>query len=262
MRKQIIMSTLSGVMLLTGIAFAFSDSGKVNRSSLSIKDVLRSYSVPQTPDALATYVAQAKRLTYYEVETGSDLPGHFESTVTVAVNKGVCRRNKVYQQGSRKQIDLFDSQEMYRAEIQDDRLAGPISRLNDSESQSAQSAIRMFGIVQVLKQLEANSDKAVSMGITEGGQDKFAIKTEAEEWILYVNSERLISRLQMMRDSHHVTIDYADYRWIDGVQLPHIEKVYVDGALLYELFFTQIDLSPSFPADYFSLDALMLEGIR
>lgn len=259
MKKRIIVPALSGIMLLTGIAFAF--SGKVNRPALIINDVLRAHNMPQTPDALTAYFAQAKRLTYYLVEPGSDLPGHYESIVTVAVNKDVCRRDKVYRQGE-KQIDICDSRNTYRAEIQNGKLASPIRQLEDSESQSAQSAIRMFGIVQVLKQLEANGDQAVSMGVTEDGQEKFAIKTEVEEWILYVNSEHLISRLQMVRNSHYVTIDYADYRWIDGIQLPHIEKVYVDGALLYELFFTQIDLRPSFPADYFSRDALTWEGIR
>lgn len=261
MKKRIIAPALSGMMFLTGIAFAFSSSEKVNRSSLSINDILQAYNLPQTPDALTTYVAQAKRLTYYQVEPGSDMPGHYESIVTMAVNKDVCRRDRVYRQGE-KQIDIYDSRNTYRAEFQNGKLAGAVSQLNDSESQSAQSAIKMFGILQVLKQLEANGDKTVSTSVTEDGQERFAIKTETEEWILYVNSERLISRLQMVRNSHHVTIDYADYRWIDDVRLPHIEKVYADGSLLYELFFTQIDLRPSFSADYFSRDILTREGVR
>lgn len=260
MKKQIIISILSSMVLLTGVAFGI--SGKANCSSLPIDDILRTYNIPQTPDALATYVVQAKRLTYYEVEPGSDLPGHFESTVTVAVNKDVCRRDKVYRRGSGKQIDVIDSRETHRAEIQHGKLAGPVSRLNDSESQSVQSAISMFGLIPVLKQLEANGGGAVSMGVTEDGQKKFAVKTEAEEWILYVDGEHLIRRLQMVRNSHHVTIDYSDYRSVADVQLPYIERVSVDGSLVYELFFTQIDLNPLFPADYFSRDALAQEYIR
>jgi hypothetical protein len=259
MRKQIILSILSGLMLLTGIAYAF--SGKVNRSSFTLNDVLRAYNFPQK-DALVTYIAQAERLTHYRVEPGSDLPGYFEYTVTVAVNKGVCRRDKVDRQGRWKQIDIFDSQETHRAEIQHDELASAVSRLDDSASQSFQSAIRIFGIMPVLKQLEANGGKAVSIGVTEDGQEKFAVKTEAEEWILYVDGEHLIRRLQMVRNSHHVTIDYADYRSVADVRLPYIERVSVDGALLYELFFTRIDLSPSFPAEYFSRDALTREASR
>jgi hypothetical protein len=260
MRRAIVASLLTGLMILTGIVFAF--SGKVRPSIPSMNEVLEAHHVPQTPDALAVYLAQAIRLTHYQVPPAIDSQGYFERTIRIAVDNDAFRRDTLDARGLRRQIDLFDGQTVYRAQLQRDRLIGSVGPLDESESRAVQSAVRLFGIMPVLKQLQVAGDQTVDLGVTEDGQEKFAIQTGSGEWTVYVDKEHLVRRLQMVRNQHHVTIDYSDYREIDGVRLAFVERVSADGSLLYELFFDRIDLSPTFPAGFFSREGLVQETIR
>src|SRR5437016_4775218 len=120
MRRAIVASLLTGLMILTGMVFAF--FGKARPSIPPMKEVLEAHHVPQTPDALDVYLAQATRLTHYQVPPAIDSPGYFERTITVAVDNDAFRRDSVDVRGLRKQIDLFDGQTVYQMQLQRDRL--------------------------------------------------------------------------------------------------------------------------------------------
>ena len=260
MRRGIVALLLAGLMILTGIVFAF--FGKARPFIFPMKEVLEAHHVQHRPDALAVYLAQATRLTHYKVPPAIDSQGYFERTIRVAVDNDAFRRDNLDARGLRRQIDLFDGQRVYRAELQRDRLIGSAGPLDESESRAVQSAVMLFGIMPILKQLQVAADRTVDLGVTEDGQEMFTIQTGSGEWTVYVDKEHLIRRLQMIRNQHQVTIDYSGYREIEGVRLAFVERVSADGSLLYDLFFDRIDLSPAFPAGSFSREGLVQETIR
>ncbi len=244
-------------LLTTGIAIAF--AGKANTAGpvSSIDEVLQAHNVLQTPDALVSYVAEARKLMYYHVNPGSDLPGYFERKITVSTDGNTFKRDKVAPHQLREQIDIVGEQVACRSEFEEGNLVNASNQLDESESRAVKFSVESFGLIPILKQIQDARLRAVYLGPVEGNQDKFEIKTASGIWVVLVDSWHVIQRVQMIRNQHTLVIDFADYREVDGIQLPFLQHVSLDGALLYDLFFTKIDLNPSFPPDSFGCGSIV-----
>ena len=221
-------------------------------------DVLRAHNVSENPDALSAFVAEAVRLTSYPVGSDRELPGFFERKVTLAVDGNRFTRRKVDPQGLREQVDLFDGQAPYHATSETGRVVEQGPGLRESAPAGAGSSIKTFSLVPVLRQFLDPAARTAYVGRSSIGEDKFDLQTPNGVWTLYADREHLIRRLE----SHNKIIDYADYRWVDGVRLPFIQRFSVNGGLLCELVFTRIDLHPTFAAGYFNRETAVREISR
>lgn len=66
-------------------------------------------------------------------------------------------------------------------------------------------------------------------------------------WIVYCDQQHLIRRLEF----GNKIIEYADYRLVNGIRLPFVQRLSFRGKLAYELVFTSIELGHDLPASYF-----------
>jgi hypothetical protein len=218
--------------------------------------VLRAHNVPQNPEALSAFDAEAVRLTSRPAGIDRELPSFFERHAEVVMAGNAYKRHMADPLRQREQFDLFDGGTPYHAER--GRLAEHPNQVTDSESGGVEFSVKTFSLVPILKQLSDRATEVVYLGRAPGSQDKFDIKTATDRWTLYADSEHLICRIEVRGEA----IEYADYRPVDGVQLPFIQRLSIGGQLLQELLFTKIVLNPKLPSGYFSRDALAKEIVR
>ena len=249
--KKILCAIILGGLVSTALSTPFpSKSGQV-ASAVSIGDVLQAHNVPKKSHTLSEWAADAVRVRYYPVDSGRGLPGFFERNVSVSVSGGAFRRDKTDPLGLRKEIDMFDGRGAYHTTIEEGaQVEG--AEMGDSGRLAVESAVRAFGLIPTLKQLSDPAVNVVYIGQATGMLDRFDIRTADRPWTVYADRTHLIRRL----DFEAATIEFADYRSVDGVQLPFFERLSANGRLVYELVFTRIDLKPSFPRTCFDREAL------
>jgi hypothetical protein len=233
---------------------------KVNQpaSPVSIGEVLRAHNVPQNPDALSSFDAEAVRLTSRPPGIPHELQSFFERRVRVVMAGNVYKRHTADRLRLREQYDLFDGNLPYHAVVENGSLVAPANLVTDAESRGVELGIKTFGLVPILKQLADSTTEAIYLGRTVYGQDKFDVKTATDRWTLYTDAEHLISRVEMRGK----TIEYASYRAVDGVRLPFVQRLSSGGQLVQELNFTRITLNPKLPSSTFSREALAKDMAR
>ncbi len=257
MKKLICALFLSG---LTSIGLATPSSGNLYQpaSTISIDQVRQAHSVHESSKALSAFTATAVKLTPHPGELDSSLPSFFERKVRVSIGAGVFRRHSVDPLGVREQLDLFDGRELYHTAVEMGKQVEEVNQTRDSQTGDLAFGIKTFGLAPVLKQLSDPATEAIYLGRTARKEDKFEVKTPSGSWTLYSDQQHIIRKVEIGARS----IEYADYRVVEGTRLPFIQRVYSGGRLIYELIFTGIDLNPSFPADYFSREAFTKEFAR
>lgn len=233
--------------------------GEANQpaSPLSIGEVLSAHNVAQRA-ALSAFSAEAVKLTSRPPGIDPQMTSFFERQVSVVVNGDSYKRHTADPLGLREQFDLFDGSAPYHAVIEQGRLAEAAHPMTDSEARGVEFGVKTFSLVPILKQLSDPATESVYLGRTVYGQDKFDVRTTTDRWTLYTGAEHLICRLEV-RDK---VIEYANYRSIDGVRLPFIQRLSIGGHLFQEIVFTRIDLNPKLPSGYFSREALSKEIAR
>ena len=257
MKKLICALFLSG---LTSLGLATPSSGKLYQpaSTISIDQVRQAHNVHENPNALLAFTATAVKLTPYPGELDSSLPSFFERRVSVSIGAGAFKRHSVDPLGLREHFDLFDGREIHHTAVEMGKQVEEVSQTGDSHSGDFALGIKTFGLVPVLNQLSDAATQVIYLGRTVRKEDKFEVKTPYGSWTLYSDQRHIIRKVEIGARS----IEYADYRVVEGTRLPFIQRVYTGGRLIYELVFTGIDLNPSFPAGYFSREALSKEITR
>lgn len=234
--------------------------GEADQSArpVSINEVLRAHNLPQNLDTLSAFSAQAVRLTSRPPGINHNLPSFFERQVSVVMAGNTYRRHTADPLEQREQFDLFDGSAPYHAVIEKGRLAEEANQMTDSQTRGVDFGVKTFGLVPILKQLSDPATEVIYLGRIAVGQDKFDIKTATDRWVLYADAEHLVSRVEM-RDK---SIEYANYRSVDGVRLPFIQRLSIGGQLFQEIVFTTINLDLKLPSGYFSREALSKEFVR
>jgi hypothetical protein len=257
MKKLICALFLSG---LASMGLAAPSSGKLHQpaSIVSIAEVRQAHNVQQGPDALLAFTAEAVKLISYPGELDSESSSFFERKVKVSIGAGAFKRHRVDPLGVREQFDLFDGREVYHTVVETGKQVEEVNQMGDSPSGDLAFSIKTFGLVPVLKQLSDPATEILYLGRTARREDKFEVKTPTGSWTLYCDQRHIIRKAEIGTRS----IEYADYRSVEGTRLPFIQRVYIGGRLSYELVFTSIDLNPTFPAGYFSREAFSKEIAR
>jgi hypothetical protein len=106
-----------------------------------------------------------------------------------------------------------------------------------------------FGLLPILKRLADPGTRVVYLGATSKG-DRFQVNSGVGSWYLYTNPQHLIERLEV----GDASITYGDYRMIDGLNLPFVQKVNKGEWLMYEIEFASLELNPVFPVGFFKSD--------
>lgn len=265
MKKLISALALGGLLSTVLLAMSFEKparpippTARANQaaSPISISEVLRAHNVPQRPDALSTFSAEAVRLTSRPTGIDPQLASFFERQVSVAVSGYSYRRHTADRLRLREQFDSFDGAAPYHAVIENGRLIEAADSISDSDT-GAEFSVKTFGLVPILKQLLDPSTEVVCVGRVYG-RDKFDVKTSTDRWTIFTDQEHLICRLEA-RDR---VIEYANYRSVDGIRLPFIQRLSVGGRLLQETVFSSITLNPGLPRGYFSREAISKEIAR
>jgi hypothetical protein len=251
MKKQICVLAL-GVLLFAGLVTT--SSGKVSKTTpiISTGDLLHAHNVPQRSESLSASTAEAVRLTSVYSDFSSGLPNFFERKLSVSISGKSFRRHMANPLGLREQIEVSDGGDAYQTVIEMGKLVEEASQMGDSQLKAVEFSIRTFGLIPFLNQLSDTSAECVYLGRTARREDKIEVKTNGGQFILYADQEHVIRKVEV----DNRIIEYADYRPVEGVLLPFIERVFVKGKLMYELVFTRIELNPVFPAGYFSRAAL------
>ena len=221
-------------------------------SPVSIGDVLRAHNVPQNPDALSAFVAEAVRLTSRPAGIDRESPSFFERQVSVVMADNRYKRYTADPLKQREQVVLFDGSAFHYAVSERGKLAEEANQMMDSQARGVELNVKTFNLVPILKQLSDPATEVIYLGRTVGSQDKFDVKTATNRWTLYADTEHLICRIEV-RDR---VVEYASYRSVDGVRLPFVQRLSIGGQLVQEMVFTRIALNPDLPADCFSGAAL------
>lgn len=266
--KNLISALVLGGLLSTGLLTSSFEKpvrpipavaiGEANQSAspISIGEALRAHNVPQNPLALSAFSAEAVRLTSRPPGIDPPLASFFERHVSVVMAGDAYRRHTTDRLGLREQFDSFDGAAPYHAVIEKGRVIKAADSISDSE-RSAHLSVKTFGLLPILKQLLDPATEVVYLGRAYG-RDKFDVKTATDRWTLFTDSEHLICRLEA-RDG---VIEYANYRSVDGLRLPFIQRLSVGGHLFQETIFSRITLNPGLPRGYFSRKAVLKELAR
>jgi hypothetical protein len=260
MIKRISAFAISG-LLVTGFAIALYRNAK-SAARAPIDSIVRAHNVSPAPGIPAVFVATARRVTYRHTNSENGAPPSFERRETVAYNGSAFIHDQSDPQGVLEQIDLLEKGKVYRTEIAEGRRTKTAAQLGGLDYESARFRTMAFGLIPVLEQLREPTVEAGVAHPTEAGPEVLKVKTSTDTWTVYVDQGRRIQKIERGRNRHTLAIEYLDYRLVGGAQLPFTERVFVDGRLTQELFFTRIDLAPSFSEDQFSVEWLAKAGAR
>src|SRR5437764_11308011 len=110
--------------------------GKADRpaSPVAISDVLRAHNVPQNPDALSAFVAEAVRLTSRPPGIDHESPSFFERQVSVVMADNRYKRYTADPLKQREQVVLFDGSAFHYAVSERGKLAEEANQMTDSQA--------------------------------------------------------------------------------------------------------------------------------
>jgi hypothetical protein len=268
--KHLIGTLILGGLLCTGM-YAFSSAKPIQpappvsirealqpASPISIREVLLAHNIPQRLEDLSAFSAEAVRLTSRPRGIDREAASFFERRISVVMAGNTYKRHMADPLRQREQFDLFDGIMPYHAVIEDGQQAEEAKQVTESQARGVEFGVKTFGLAPILKQLSDPATEVAYVGRTAYGQDKFDVKTATDRWTMYADMEHLICRIE----SGDKAIEYAGYRFVEGVRLPLIQRLSIGGQLIQELVFTKIAFNPKLPPGYFSREALTKQSFR
>jgi len=258
MTKRIITLTVGGLLAAGLLITLFKAPNRATHSF--IDELARAHNISLGPEASFAFVAEAGTVTHYRIDSDSKEPRAFERKVTVAYNGSAFIHDQIDPKGWSHQVDLLVDEKIYRTEITQGKRTKTAAQLGGEDYQSALFCIMSFGPIPTLKHLQNLAAEVIGRERVAEDQERLKVKTASGIWSVYVDQRHLICKVEWISNGHNVAIEYLDYRTVLGAQLPFTERISADGRLVHELFFTRIDLNPSFPADHFSREALARVG--
>ncbi len=147
---------------------------------------------------------------------------------------------------NRNQSFVFDGYAMVRTTFEGEtRLE--VKVLDSVEAAGIRFQVATFGLLPILRRLSDPSTQVVYLGTTSKG-DRFKVKTAEDDWYIFTSPNHLIDKLEV----EDLSITYEDYRTVDGLSLPFLQRVKKGDRLVYEIKFDTFDLNPVFAAGFFT----------
>jgi len=213
---------------------------------VTIDDVRLAHHLPLDIKVLSAYKVEAVRLRSLYNEPDSELPNFYERMTEIAVDGTRFKSHQIDPQEVREERDVSDGEAAFHTEVEE----GVVVKANQMEDQQFRDVevnVKTFGLLPVLNQISDPATQIVHVGRTTRKEDMFEVRTAYGSWTLYADQWHIIRKLKVGER----TIEYAAYRYVQGVRLPFIQRVYVGGRLKYELAFSRIELNQVFPSGYF-----------
>jgi len=243
--KRLVRALTIAALLIPGMWIASSGNAARLKSSPLFEEVLQAHGGRGAIGSVSSFHAKAVRL------TSTRPPEYIERKLTVSAFGPWFKRHIVDPLGLIEQFELFDGQVGYYSVVEKGTAVDQ-PRLMDSERlRAVKFSIDAYGLVPILQTCSGPAVEAVFLERTPRSLDKFAVRTEAGEWFVYVDRSHRIVRV----DIGDKILQFADYRSVNGLQLPFIQRMSLGSQLIYQLTFSTIELNPSFPTGYFSREA-------
>lgn len=203
---------------------------------------------PAPPPGGFSVFVKARKLTTIFSDPDSELPNFFEREVEVSVDGNAFRLEKVDPAQWSKEIEMFDGGVFHRIVFKREKKIEEIRQKGPAPYDALEFNFQNLGLIPVLSYLSDPATQSRFLGRTARKEDKLEVNVGGRLFVLYLDSEHIIRKVQIGK----YTIEYGDYRDIEGVRVPFIARVFTKGHLFCELIFTEINLHPVFPPTHFS----------
>lgn len=250
MNKPVSIVVLS-VIIFAGITIAPIIKSNRQVNEIPVDGLPCDQSIGQKPKEFSIAV-KARKLTTIFADSSSGLPNFFERAIEASVKGNAFRLDKVDPSALRKEVEMFDGELLRTIAIEKGKIIEESNQKVISPHNSVEFNIKNLGLVPVLNYLSDPATKIDFLGHTIRKENKIEVKVGASSFIVYSDAAHIIRRVEIGK----YTIEYGDYRNLEGMQIPFIKRVFARGHLVYELIFTEIDLHPVFSDKHFSLTAL------
>lgn len=216
-------------------------------------------------NALGGYAALAtgikSRVSSIELTMTDSPEGHFERRVITAIDGARLRRETVDPHCIRSRVETINDQGKYYGRIVSREYGGRVSTELPAESERVRTVtwlVETTGLLSLLREFARSSTRAYWVGRTVDDLDEFQVVTPKGECTVYSDRARFIRSIK----TGNVVLQFSHYQSIGGLELPYVERVLLHGRLVREIYFSSIDLSPTFEADYFKGSSVSAERCR
>jgi hypothetical protein len=253
--KKLTYLLIGTILVSASLWLALAGRAAPSASTTQMEPVWRAYGGRQAIASVHAFLAQFVRL------TSTVPPEIIESRQTVAVEGPHSRRERVDPHNLTSHVELMNGAVGWKAVPAGElnALAGRLQPMDADQVRAAKFAVETSGLLPMLKACMDPAAEARFLERTPMLLDKFAVTTAGGQWFVYADA---LSHLIRRVDMGDKTFQFADYRSVDGLQLPFIQRLYVGDRLVYELIFSTIELNPTFAAGHFSKEALLREVAR
>jgi len=215
-------------------------------SSTSFEEVLAAHGGRKEIAAVPALTVAAARLSV------TSLTDFFERQVVVSVAGTKFKRRAADPLGLRTEIEWLDERGGFRATVITRAATGAVVSAtapnDDARRRDVKLMVDTSSLLLILQRCVETSVHVVAAERAAQGLDKFTLATANGTLIIYADQSHLVRRVEM----GDKVFQYAEYRTVDGLQLPFIQRLSVGSRLFYEWYISNIDLHPTFPLGFFN----------
>lgn len=209
------------------------------------EEILRAHGGREVIAAISGYNICFTRLTY------TSPTEYFERQVYIAVQGARFKRKTSDPIGLRSRYEALDDSGNFQSMISSkDRNGVTTDRPLHADSDrlhAVQASIGVCSFPAFLQKLSQNAAGVHSLEESPQMLDKLKIITPGGEYLIFADQSHLIRRVEF----GDLAFQFADYRSTGGLILPYVQRVSLNNRLVYEMYFSEIIVSPDFPPDYF-----------
>jgi len=229
--KRFVCALIAVALIISGMGIASSGRTARLKSSPLFEEVLQAHGGRWAIGSIRGFRAEAVRL------TSTRPPEYIERRLIVSASGSQFKRHMIDPLGLIDRFEIFDGQ-IGHYRIVERGAAEDQPRLMDSDRlRAVKFSINTYGLVPILQTCSDPAVEAVFLGRASRSLDKFVIKTEAGERFIYADRSHRIVRV----DIGDKILQFADYRSVNGLQLPYLQRVSLGGQLIYQLTFSTIE---------------------
>jgi hypothetical protein len=176
---------------------------------------------------------------------------YFERRVITVVDGRRMRRETVDPHCLRTRVETVDDQGNYYGSIVSLEHGNRISTQLSTEGDRVRTIawlVETNGLLPLLLEFARPSTRAYWVRRTIDGFDEFHVETQGGQCTVYTDEAHFIRSIK----TGEVVLMFSHYQPMGGLKLPYVERVLLHGELVREIYFSSIELNPTFEAGYFN----------
>jgi hypothetical protein len=179
-------------------------------------------------------------------------PRFFVQKVRLSLEGNKIRRETTDPRNERTRVELIDDSGRFHSvtTIRDETKGTRSTPLSeDAQRESVFRAnVAVTSLIPFLKSFSDPAASAYHLGRDNGDMDKYLITAAGRQFIVLLDQNRLISRVQIGRN----TFEFADFKQVGSLRLPFVERVFVGNRQIFEFFFSEFEINATFEDQHFS----------